>query len=105
MCKSTKSRVLQGETGFRRTPRDGDGVRKFSLSCKTGRGWEKTKPCRAGAKIPFFGPAPPRPASLPSLIGDLIIEKISKNVHQHLEVLVNHYLLVALAIVPNSNYF
>lgn len=39
------------------------------------------------------------------IVGDLIIEKISRNVHQHLEVLVNHYLLVALALVPNSNYF
>ena len=105
MGKSTKSRVLRGGAGLRGAPKGGGGVRKFSPLCGAGRGWVKTKPCGAGAKIPSFGPASPRLALLPSLVGHLIIEKISRNVHQHLEVLVNHYLLVALALVPNSNYF
>ena len=74
---------------------------------RDGEGMGEDKTMQGGGEDPILWsrPAPSRLASLPSLIGDLIIEKISKNVHQHLEVLVNHYLLVALAIVPNSNYF
>ena len=36
--KLTESRVLQGRAGLRGVPRGGDGVRKFSPSCGTGRG-------------------------------------------------------------------
>ena len=64
--KSTKSRVLRGGAGLRGAPKGGGGVRKFSPLCGAGRGWMKTKPCGAGAKIPSFGPAPPCPIAIPS---------------------------------------
>ena len=46
----SKSKVLQ-DTGLHRASRGGDGVRKFSLSCRAMQGWGMTKPCRAGVKI------------------------------------------------------
>ena len=62
MGKSTRSRVLQGGVGLCRAPRGRDGARKFSLSCRAGRRWGKTKSCEAGMKTPSFSPVP-----LPSL--------------------------------------
>ena len=67
MGKLTRSRVLRGRASFRGAPRGGDGARKFSPSCRAGRGWDKTKPCEMRAKTPSFWPDPPRPAPLPSL--------------------------------------
>ena len=54
----SKSKVLQ-DTGLHRASRGGDGVRKFSPSCRAMQGWSKIKPCRAVVKILSFGPIPP----------------------------------------------
>ena len=35
-----------------------NGIKKFSPSHKARQGWKMSKPCMAGVKIPFFGPAP-----------------------------------------------
>ena len=42
MNKLTKSKVLRGGAELRRTPRSGDGARKFPLSCEARQGWGKT---------------------------------------------------------------
>ena len=55
--KLTKSRVLRGEMGFRGTPRDGDGVRKFSPSCKAARDGTRQNYARRGRR--------PNPSTLP----------------------------------------
>ena len=57
--KLTRSGVLRGRVGIRRAPNEGDGARKFSLSCRARRGWGNKKSCGLGAKTPSFGPTPP----------------------------------------------
>ena len=59
MGKLIRIRVLRDGTGLRKDPKGGDGIRKFSLSCRVGRKWGKTKLCGAGTKTPSFKPAPP----------------------------------------------
>ena len=54
MGKLTRSRVLWDGVGLRGAPRGKDEVRKFSPSCRARRGWDKKKPCGAGAKTPSF---------------------------------------------------
>ena len=55
----SRSKVLQDRAGLHRASRGGDGVRKFSLSCRAMQGWSKIKLCRTGVKILSFGPIPP----------------------------------------------
>ena len=55
--KLTKNRLLWDGAVLREAPKDGDKVRKFSHHAR--QGWDKTKPCGVGAKIPSFGPALP----------------------------------------------
>ena len=50
----SRSKVLQDRAGSHRASRGGDGVRKFSPSCRAMQGWSKIKPCRAGVKILSF---------------------------------------------------
>ena len=52
----SRSKVLQDRVGLHMASRGGDGVRKFSLSCRAMQGWNKIKRCRAGVKILSFGP-------------------------------------------------
>ena len=55
--KLTKSRVLRGEMGFCGTPRGGDGVRKFSPSCKVAGDGTRQNYARRGRR--------PNPSALP----------------------------------------
>ena len=55
----SRNKVLQDRAGLHRASRVGDGVRKFSPSCKIMQGWSKVKPCRTGVKILSFSPIPP----------------------------------------------
>ena len=48
MVKSTKSSILQGETGLREAPKGKDGARKFFPACRAGWRRGKTKLYKVG---------------------------------------------------------
>ena len=55
----SRSKVLQDRVGLHMASRGGDGVRKFSPSCRAMQRWSKIKPCQVRVKILSFGPIPP----------------------------------------------
>ena len=65
MVKLTRNRVLRNKMGGLRDPKGwGWGKKIFSIMW-AGRGWGKTKPCRAGVKPHPLDP--PRPIVIPNL--------------------------------------
>ena len=55
-----------GWGGASRGPKGWGWGEKVFPVMQSGAGWDNTKPCGAGTKIPPFGPAPPRPIAIPN---------------------------------------